>query len=73
MSIEIKEPHLTARETASRIGVTVGRIYQISWSGALESVKFGNARLFPLSAVESFQRPKRGRKPKRNPKETATP
>jgi excisionase family DNA binding protein len=64
MSIEIKEPHLSARETARRLGVTVGRIYQLSWDGTLESVKFGNARLFPLSAVAAFHRPKRGRKPK---------
>lgn len=64
MSITINEPHLSAAETAERLGVTIGRIYQLANDGRLESAKVGYARLFPLAAVEAFQLPKRGRKPK---------
>ncbi len=63
MSITISEPHLSAQETAQRLGVTIGRIYQLAKDGRLDSLKIGYARLFPLSAVEAFQLPKRGRNP----------
>lgn len=62
--MSIVQPHLKTKDIAKRLGITAGRVRQLTAQGRFVPMeKIGNTNIFPLNAVDGYEKWKRGRKP----------
>lgn len=66
--VDVPEGYLTVRDAAARLGLSVNGVRKLLYAGVLPSIAGpsqakGFMRFIPLSAVETYQPPRRGRPP----------